>query len=139
MIVLDTNVLTEPMRPDPSERVMRWFGAQSPSDLFTTSVTVSEVLHGVRLLAAGKKRSALEAQAEAMFTRELAGRILPFGLEAARAYAALAADRRRAGKPISAFDAQIAAITRAAGATLATRNTSDFEGCGIRLVNPWTA
>lgn len=139
MIVLDTNVLTEPMRPEPSPRVMRWLGAQSATELFTTSVTVAEVLHGIRLLAPGRRRSSLEAQAEALFTQDLAGRVLPFGLEAARAYAALAAERRRAGRPISAFDAQIGAIARSVGATLATRNAADFEGCGVTIVNPWAA
>lgn len=137
MIVLDTNVLSEPMRQKPSPRVMRWLGARLPTELFTTSVTVAEVLHGIRLLAPGRRRGALEAQAEAMFAHDLAGRILPFGLEAARAYAALTADRRRAGRPISGFDAQIGAIARSVGATLATRNAADFEGCGIRVVNPW--
>jgi hypothetical protein len=137
LIILDTNVLSEPMRQEPSPRVMQWLGAQPPGDLFTTSITVAEVLHGIRLLAPGRRRLALEAQAEALFARELAGRVLPFGLEAARAYAALTADRRRAGRPISGFDAQIGAIARSAGATLATRNAIDFQGCGIRVVNPW--
>lgn len=74
-----------------------------------------------------------------MFNEDFAGRILPFGSDAARAYARIAADRRRAGRPISHFDAQIAAIARCAGATIATRNVTDYEGCGVKIINPWNA
>jgi len=89
------------------------------------------------LLPRGARRDALEAAADAMFAEEFEGRVLPFGSEAARPYAEIAADRRRAGRPISQFDAQIAAIARVAEATIATRSVADFAGCGARLVNPW--
>ncbi len=87
--------------------------------------------------ATGKRREALEAGAERLFDVVFADRILGFDYTAARAFSLIASSRRRGGKPISDFDAQIAAIARVHGTTLATRNTDDFEGCGVRLVNPW--
>lgn len=139
MIVLDTNVLSELMKPAPAERVVRWMAAQPATSLYTTSVTQAEILHGVMLLPAGRRRNAVEAAAEAMFKEDFAGRVLPFGSDAARLYARIAAERRRAGCPISHFDAQIAAITRAAGAAVATRNVADYDGCGVKVINPWEA
>lgn len=137
MIVLDTNVLSEMLRPKPSEQVESWMAAQSPALLFTTTVTQAEILYGVALLADGRKRGKLSAAIGAIFDEDFAGRILPFDTDAAAAYAAIAAARKNAGRPISQFDAQIAAITRSRGAVLATRNTRDFEGCGIELADPW--
>lgn len=139
MIILDTNVVSELMKPAPSAPVVRWIALQPAPSLYTTSITEAEILHGVMLLAAGKRRNGLQAAAEAMFGEDFARRVLPFGSDAARAYAAIAAVRRRAGRPISHFDAQIAAIARSTRAALATRNTADFEACGVTLVNPWTA
>lgn len=137
MIVLDTNVLSELMRPAPSRQVVRWLEREPPSSVFTTSITQAEILHGILLLPAGRRRDGLEAAAQAMFAEELAGRILGFTSEAAPFYARIAADRRHAGRPISHFDAQIGAIARLHDAVLATRNTADFEGCGLRLIDPW--
>lgn len=137
MILLDTNVLSELMRPKPADSVLRWMALQPATGLYTTSVTQAEILHGILLLPQGRRRQAFEAAAEAMFDRDLRGRILPFGSDAARTYASIAAARRRAGRPISHFDAQIAAIARVAGADLATRNVDDYEGCGVRLINPF--
>lgn len=137
MIVLDTNVVSELMRPTPDEAVRGWIAAQPASSLYITSITQAEILHGLALLASGKRRDALEGAAEAMFRDDFAGRILPFGSDAARPYAWIAADRRRAGKPISQFDAQIAAIARSSGAAIATRDTGGYEGCGVEIVNPW--
>ncbi len=91
------------------------------------------------LLASGKRRDALEAAAQAMFDEDFGGRMLPFGGEAARAYAEIAAQRHRSGRPISHFDAQIAAIARSARALVATRNVSDYESCDIKVLNPWAA
>lgn len=137
MIVLDTNVVSELMKPAPERAVVAWLGEQSAAAVFTTSITQAEILHGILLLASGRRRSAVDAAARAMFDEDFGGRILPFGSDAARAYARIAVQRRRAGRPISQSDAQIAAIVESAGAVLATRNTSDFDGCGIRVVNPW--
>lgn len=137
MIILDTNVLSELMRPAPVVSVMRWMAAQPATSLYTTSITQTEILHGIMLLPAGRRRSAFESAADAMFKEDFAGRILPFGSDAARPYASIAAERRRAGRPISHFDAQITAIARSTGAAIATRNISDYEGCGVKLINPW--
>lgn len=138
MLILDTNVISETMLPVPSPRVLAWWSQQKPSgELFVTTVTVAEILYGIELLPRGKRHAKLLAEAEAMFAEDFFGRILSFDEEAARAFPQIAAGRRGQGHPITEFDAQIAAIARSRGATLATRNTADFEDCGVRLVNPW--
>ena len=139
MTVLDTNVISELMKRVPADAVIGWIATQPVTSLYTTSVTQAEILHGILLLPSGRKRSALEAAAEAMFREDFAGRILPFGSDAAYAYARIAIDRRRLGRPISHFDAQIAGISRSAGAAIATRNVMEYDGCGVRVINPWDA
>jgi toxin FitB len=136
MIVLDTNVLSEAMADSPAPAVYEWLVRQTPSQLFTTTISMAEILQGIELLPAGKRRAALSAAAQNMFGL-FADRILSFHEDAARAFAPIAVLRRRRGKPISLFDAQIASVAKAHDATVATRDTSDFEGCGVRLVNPW--
>ena len=138
MIVLDTNVLSELMRSEPHPAVFAWTAGQPRSELFTTSVNVAEILYGIAALPIGRRRSGLAATAEAMFAEDLAGRILPFDDEAAAQYAEIAVSRRRQGRPIEAFDAQIAAITLVARADLATRDSAGFTGCGLSLIDPWT-
>lgn len=118
---------------------MRWMNAQAAINLYTTSITQAEIFHGIMLLASGQRRNALQAAAEAMFSEDFNGRILPFGSEAAYSYARIAADRRRAGKPISHFDAQIAAIAHSAGAEIATRDVTDYDSCGVQVINPWVS
>jgi predicted nucleic acid-binding protein len=137
MLVLDTNVISEIMKALPSPRVMEWWSQQQTDELFTTTVTVAEILYGIEILSRGKRRDSLRAEAEVVFTHDFAGRILPFDEEAARAFPEIAAGRRPEGRPLAEFDAQIAAVARSRRAMLATRNTADFEGCGVRLVNPW--
>ena len=137
MLILDTNVISETMQPTPSTRVLDWWSQQHSAELYTSTVTVAEILYGIELLPQGKRRVTLLAGADRMFGTVFAGHILSFDEEAARAFAEIAAGRRRQGRPIAEFDAQIAAIARSHGATLATRNTADFEGCGVRLTNPW--
>ena len=137
MIVLDTNVLSELMKPAPAQSVMRWMAAQPAANLFTTSVTQAEILHGIMLLPSGRRRRGFEAAAEAMFREDFPGRILAFDSDAAHVYASIASERHRAGRPISHFDAQIAATARSAGAAIATRNVPDYEGCGVKVTNPW--
>jgi hypothetical protein len=139
MILLDTNVLSELMKPAPNQGVVAWIAARPAATLFTSSITQAEILHGVMLLPSGKRRSAFEAAAEAMFRDEFAGRVLPFGGDAAPLYTQIAVARRKAGHPISHFDAQIAAIARLTGAAVATRNVLDFQGCGVKVVDPWGA
>ena len=138
MTVLDTNVVSEIMAGSPSAAAITWIERRrTADDLFVTTITVAEVLYGVELLAMGKRREKLNSEAEAMFAEDFAGRILGFDEVAARRFAQIASSRRKAGRPIAELDAQIAAIAYVHGAVLATRNTGDFEGCGIRLVNPW--
>ena len=137
MILLDTNVVSELMKPDPAEAVTRWIGGASAASLYTTSITQAEIFHGILLLPAGRRRRAIEAAATTMFLEDFPGRVLPFDENAATPYAQIATQRRRAGHPISHFDAQIAAIARSNGAILATRNVSDFDGCAVEIINPW--
>ena len=137
MLVLDTNVISEVMKSSASAAVIAWISAQPADDLFTTTITIAETLYGIELLSKGRRRDQLLRQAEATFSEDFTGRILSFDEPSARLFAAIAASRRSQGRPIGTFDAQIAAISKAHGATLATRNTDHFEGCGVRLVNPW--
>jgi predicted nucleic acid-binding protein len=138
MILLDTNVLSELMRPAPDQAVERWLGDQPVTSVFISAITEAELRYGVALLPAGKRRLTLVSVIEAMLGEDFAGRVLPFDSAAAAAFAEIAANRRQAGRPIAQADAQIAAIARSRGAVLATRNVADFEDCGIELVNPWT-
>ena len=137
MILLDTNVVSELMRPEASPVVLKWFSRQHAQEIYGSSINLAEIFYGIELLTGGKRRHELLAGAERMFTRVLAGRVFAFEDEAARAFARIASARRKAGRPIAELDAQIAAIAHVHGATLATRNTADFEDCGVRLVNPW--
>jgi toxin FitB len=137
MIVLDTNVISELMRPTPDARVMAWMAQQPMAGLFTTTVTQAEILYGLALLPQGRRRDDLVVAAQQMFDVDLAGRVLSFDIDAAMIYAEIAAGRRRIGKPISQIDAQIAAVARSRGAQLATRNVPDFVDCGIVVVNSW--
>lgn len=137
MIVLDTNVLSELMKAAPDEGVVRWLGARPASAHYTTSITQAEILHGIQLMPAGKRRTLLMHAADAVFREDFAGRVLAFGREAAPSYARIAAERRRLGRPISQFDAQIAAIAHVSGASVATRNVDDFADVGLKILNPW--
>lgn len=138
MILLDTNVLSELMRPVPETAVERWLATQPDASMFISVITEAELRYGIALLPSGKRRSALTAEIEGMLEEDFEGRILPFDRSAAQAFAEIAADRRGAGRPISQADAQIAAIARSRGAFLATRNVPDFNGCGIEVINPWS-
>ena len=139
-MVLDTNVLSELMRPDPHPAVMAWIVAQPRASLYTASICEAEVLYGISTLPGGRRRMALATAAQAVFEEEMTGKVLPFNRTAAAHYAEIVAARSQAGRPIDAFDALIAATALAAGAGVATRDVGGFEGCGLRiLVNPWTA
>ncbi len=139
MTILDTNVLSELMRPDPSKKVIAWVARQPAGQLCTTSITEAEIFYGIELLAKGKRREQLLAAAEAMFAEDFAGRIHGFDTDAARAFSKIASGRRVLGKPISHADAQIAAIAQVRSARLATRNAPDFQDCGIEVVDPWAS
>lgn len=136
--LLDTNVLSELMRESPAAIVGDWFAQNAPAAMYTSTVTQAEILTGVALLPAGKRRMALAVAAEEMFEHDFAGRCLEFNAAAAKNYAIIVAARTRQGQPISTEDAQIAAIGLASGLTLVTRNTKDFENIeALTLANPW--
>ncbi|HVH76507.1 MAG TPA: type II toxin-antitoxin system VapC family toxin [Stellaceae bacterium] len=137
MIILDTNVLSALMRRDTEPAVVAWLDNQPPESLWTTAVTVFEIRFGIRILADGRRRRRLEdAFAEALETK-LDRRILSVDRWTAEAAADMAAERRRAGRPIEVRDLLIAGITSARKATLATRNIRHFENLGIALADPW--
>ena len=137
MIVLDTNVLSEGLRPRPSANVLRWMQSEPIAGLFTTAITEAELFYGAALLPDGRRRRSLEAVITQLLATQFTGRILPFDSAAAREFADIAATRRRAGRPIGEADARIAAIARSRGAILATRNVSDFAACGVTVIDPW--
>ncbi len=136
MIVLDTNVVSELMRPHPADEVVAWFALQDPRGLRLTAVTLAELLYGIARLPRGRRRSVLEAAIDEL-SSTFADEVLPFEQAAARRYAAVVSVRERTGAPIAALDAQIAAICLVHDATLATRNTKDFAGTGVDFVDPW--
>ena len=137
MIVLDTDVISEMMRSRPDEAVVDWYRKLSRRLLFTTSINCAEILAGIDMMTVGRRRTELAAQARAMFRTEFEGRIMTFDERAAEHYAHIFARRRRLGRRIDVLDAQIAAVTRAHGMRLATRNVKHFEDCDIHLINPW--
>lgn len=137
MIVLDTNIISELLLPVPEAAVVDWLVAQPRAAIFTTAITEAEILYGLRLLPDGRRRRELEAAILPIFVQDLAGHVLPFDREAAEIYGSIATERRKAGRPISQFDAQIASIALSRGAALATRNVSDFKGVGLAIINPW--
>lgn len=137
-VLLDTNVLSELMRPQPSPVVLDWFAQQEGSEFYTSAITQAEMLLGVALLPGGKRRDAIADAVEQMFEQDFVGRCLPFDELAAQEYAALVATRNRIGMPISTEDAQIAAIALHHGLSLATHNTKDFRKIGeLVLLDPW--
>ena len=137
MIVIDTNVVSELMRPTPAPAVMAWFSGQDSAELYLTAVSEAELRAGVAILPAGRRRERLAAEVDAVVEQDFAGRVLPFDSAAARAYAAIAASRSSVGRPILEADCQIAAIARASDAAMATRNRADFGHCGIAVIDPW--
>jgi toxin FitB len=139
VIVLDTNVVSEALRPTPSKKVLEWLRAEPSVGLFITAITEAELLYGLALLQDGGRQRDLEAAILPILSEDFAGRILPFDSAAAREFGDIAANRRRIGRPISEPDARIAAIARSRGAALATRNIGGFTGCGVGLIDPWAS
>lgn len=136
MILLDTNVLSELMRPEPAAAVLQWFARQSAAELHVTTLSCAEILLGIGLLPEGRRQQRLAEQAGCMFAEDFAGRVLGFDLAAAPAYAAIASQRQQAGKRIGATPGMIAAIAQVHGAAVASRD-GDFAGCGVPLIDPW--
>ncbi|TVQ96336.1 MAG: type II toxin-antitoxin system VapC family toxin [Desulfovibrionales bacterium] len=140
MILLDTNVLSELMRPEPPATVVNWLDQQPEFTVWVSSITVAEVHLGIRLMPDGRKKRGLFALAEEMLEKDFYQRCLSFDSLAAKMYAQIVSERQRLGRPISVEDAQIASIALHGNLTLATRNTRDFESItGLRVINPWTA
>ena len=138
MVVLDTNVVSELMRPSPNPAIESWIADRPAASLFFSAVGEAELRFGLAIMPAGRRRDAFASEIEAMLREDFADRVLPFDSEATRAYAVIAASRRVAGRPIAEADCQIAAIVRSRGMALATRNVRDFEDTGIHILDPWT-
>ena len=136
MIVADTNVVSELMRPSPSAALRDWVNRQAAGELYTTAITVAEIRYGLERLPGGRRKERLQSAADEVFAA-FGEYVLPFDAGAAVHHAQIAGHRDEAGLPISGFDAQIAAICRARGAALATRNIKDFLDTGVELIDPW--
>ena len=139
MILLDTNVVSEPLRPAPDHRVVAWIDAQPLETLFLSAITVAELRAGVALLPTGKRRAGLQQSLETRVLPLFAGRVLPFDLGCTQAYAELMARARASGLGIASADGYIAAIAAANGLAVATRDTAPFEAAGAVVINPWQA
>ena len=139
MYVIDTNVASELMRPSPSPAVAKWIAGRDAEELYLTAVSEAELLYGVAIVPAGRRRNELEAAMLRWLETGFAERILPFDSAAARVYADIAAGRRSTGRPIAPADCQIAAIARSRGMAVATRNVRDFGDIDIKVVDPWAA
>jgi toxin FitB len=139
MILLDTNVVSEPLRPQPEPRVLEWLDAQTAETLYLSTISLSELLLGIENLSAGKRRRALALALGKQIADLFGGRILPFDIAAAQAYAKVVTIARRGGRAISVADGQIAAIAAARALTVATRDAGPFEAAGIAVINPWMA
>lgn len=137
MIVLDTNVVSELIRAAPSAAVIRWVDDQQARDLHLSAITAAELRYGVARMPRGRRRTELVGAVVALLDEDFSGRILPFDAIAATHYAELVSGRESRGRPISMADGQIAAICRAQGATLATRDITGFADTQVNLVDPW--
>ena len=142
MLLLDTNILSAMMRPDPAPVLATWIAAQPLETLFTAAICQAEILAGLAIMPLGRRRHALEAAAHAMFQEDFADRILPFDTAAARTYAdhfaARRQSRRQSGRPCAMPDLMIAAIAGAHSATVVTRDSGGFAGCGLTVIDPWS-
>ncbi len=139
MIILDTNVISEAMQLSPSPAVLAWLAARPAFEFATTTINVAEVRFGLARLPYGRRRAEREALFNNFVARSFGDRIFGFDGLAADTYGELVAARERRGRPLQGFDGLIAAIAASRGFELATRNVSDFEGCGVPLINPWEA
>lgn len=137
MIVLDTNVISEPLRQAPENRVTEWIDAQALETLYLSAITVAELRFGLASLPAGKRRDRLQASLEKQVLPLFVGRVLPFDMSASQAYSELMAKARAAGLAIGAADGYIAATAAANGMMVATRDVSPFKAAGLDVINPW--
>jgi toxin FitB len=139
VIVLDTNVVSELMRPEPAATVLDWVDRQAGVEIFLTAITVAELLYGVARLPDGRRKTDLAERIEALLSEDFGHRVAPFDETAAAHYADIVVRRERTGRPISTADAQIAATCRSHAALLATRNVDDFADTDVRIINPWVS
>ena len=139
MILLDTNLVSEPWKLQPDPRVVAWFDAQAVETLYLSAVTVAELRFGIAALPAGRRRDVLHERVEGELLPVFAGRVLPFDLDASRVYAALMSRAKMAGLAIALADGYIAAIAAARGFVVASRDVAPFEAAGVSFINPWTA
>lgn len=139
MILLDTNVISEPLRRSSAASVIEWIDAQPLETLYLSAMTVAELRAGVALMPAGKRRATLHESLEKQVLPMFVGRVLPFDLACTYAYAEVLVKARKAGSGIETADACIAAVALANGFLVATRDTSPFQAAGLRVINPWDA
>lgn len=139
MILLDTNVISEPQRQAPNARVLDWIDAQALETLYLSTITVAELRAGIALMPAGKRRDGLHENVEKRLLPMFANRVLPFDMACTKAYAELLAKSRAAGLAVETADAFIAAVALANGFIVATRDTSPFQAAGLDVINPWEA
>ena len=137
MILLDTNVISELMRPQPEPRVLAWADGLDPEEVAITAMNEAEILHGLARLPDGRRKQALQQSWDVLMAELFIGRVWPFTSEAAHWYADLLCHRERLARPMATADAVIAAIALAQGVPLATRNVADFADLGLALINPW--
>ena len=137
MIILDTNVVSEPLKPLPEHAVLDWLDRQAPQTLYLTTVNLAELLAGIEALPQGRRRTELQHALTTQVMPLFEERILSFDKKAAEAFARINAGAQALGNPISFADGAIAAIASAQGFILATRNLRDFRGTGVELINPW--
>jgi len=138
VIILDTNVISEFMKKAPDPRVVAWSRRQRAKELAVSAISVAEIGRGIARLPTGKRRAGLAERFEGFMAAAFEGRVLPFDIAAARAYGDLASDREKTGRHADAVDLMIASIARVHNGAIATRNTGDFEGCGLILFDPWS-
>jgi predicted nucleic acid-binding protein len=138
VILIDTNVISEVMRISPSLRVLEWLNQQDAGSLYVSTISIGEIEYGLRILPEGKRRLALKERFEQFIERAFTQRVLVYDHAAARAYGDVMGFHKELGRPMSAPDGQIAAIARSGGLAIATRNTRDFENCGVNLIDPFS-
>ena len=137
MILIDTNVVSEPMKPQPDRAVVEWLDRQNPATLYLSSTSLAELLFGIELLAPGKRRDEFETGLKDLLARFFGPRILPFDEQAALSFAPLVCKARAVGRTISMADGQIAAVAAVQGFMVASRDTTPFVAAGLRVINPW--
>jgi predicted nucleic acid-binding protein len=139
MIILATNVISEPLRQAPDSRVIEWIDAQALETLYLSAITVAELRFGMASLPTGKRRDRLQESLEKQILPLFAGRVLPFDISASQAYSELMSKARAAGLAIGTADGYIAATAAANGMMVATRDVSPFEAAGVDIINPWVS